>query len=119
MNLFAIIGASGAKWRRGFMVPWLILYGFMVIILVGMYEWFTSDCYFEHKGYGENLQRESCPKLINERRLTNQILSGMVALGFGTGILAIWTCVWLNASDASGDNYQGPGSVYVYAKPLL
>jgi len=95
VNLFAIIGASGAKWRRGFMVPWLILYGFMVIILVGMYEWFTSDCYFEHKGYG------------------------MVALGFGTGILAIWTCVWLNASDASGDNYQGPGSVYVYAKPLL
>ena len=53
VNLFAIIGASGAKWRRGFMVPWLILYGFMVIILVGMYEWFTSDCYFEHKGYGE------------------------------------------------------------------
>lgn len=95
VNLLAIIGASGAKWRRGFMVPWLILYGFMVIILVGMYEWFTSDCYFEHKGYG------------------------MVALGFGTGILAIWTCVWLNASDASGDNYQGPGSVYVYAKPLL
>jgi len=54
VNLLAIIGASGAKWRRGFMVPWLILYGFMVIILVGMYEWFTSDCYFEHKGYGKS-----------------------------------------------------------------
>ena len=117
VNLFAIIGASGAKWRRGFMVPWLILYGFMVIILVGMYEWFTSDCYFEHKGYGEVIKICMCRK--NGKCLPKQILSGMVALGFGTGILAIWTCVWLNASDASGENYQGPGSVYVYAKPLL
>ena len=62
VNLFAIIGASGAKWRRGFMVPWLILYGFMVIILVGMYEWFTSDCYFEHKGYGEKLIKSCVSK---------------------------------------------------------
>jgi hypothetical protein len=38
----------------------------------------------------------------------------MVALGFGTAILAIWTCVWLNASEASGENYQ-----LLYAKPLL
>ena len=62
-------------------------------------------------------------KSNNSHELTSTALTsrftGMVALGFGTGILAIWTCVWLNASDASGDNYQGPGSVYVYAKPLL
>ncbi len=38
----------------------------------------------------------------------------MIALGFGAGILGIWTCVWLNASEASGDNYQ-----LLYTKPLL
>ena len=58
VNLFAIIGSAGAKWRRGLMVPWLILYGFIVIILVGMYEWCTADCYFEHKGYGEVFHKE-------------------------------------------------------------
>ena len=99
------------------MVPWLILYGFMVIILVGMYEWFTSDCYFEHKGYGKNI--DHFHQMVTVGILWIPRLSGMVALGFGTGILAIWTCVWVNASDASGENYQGPGSVYVYAKPLL
>lgn len=56
-NLLSVIGTGGAKWRRGFMVPWLILYGFVIIFLVGVHQWFTTLCWIEEKVYGMTITR--------------------------------------------------------------
>lgn len=38
----------------------------------------------------------------------------MVALGISTILLAVWTCVWLTAAEAAGENYQ-----LLYTKPMM
>ena len=76
-NMFVIVGCSGNRWRRVFLLPWLIIYGFCIILAFLAHQWLTSDCFVEEKIYG----------LIS------------LVLGFIT--LMVWTLVWMVAAEAA------------------
>eukprot|EP00095_Tigriopus_kingsejongensis_P011415 maker-scaffold993_size72668-snap-gene-0.15 protein:Tk11415 transcript:maker-scaffold993_size72668-snap-gene-0.15-mRNA-1 annotation:"c-5 sterol desaturase erg3" len=77
INLMLIAGGSGSKWRRCLLVPWLIFYGLLVLLCLGVHQWFTTLCWVEEKIYG------------------------LISLVFGILLLCLWTLVWIVAAEAS------------------
>ena len=77
INLLLIMGGSGSKWRRSLLVPWLIFYGLVVLLCLGVHQWFTTLCWVEEKIYG------------------------LISLVVGCLILLFWTFVWIVAAEAS------------------
>jgi len=76
-NLLVIVGCSGSRWRRVFLLPWLIIYGFGIILAFVAHQWLTTLCWVEEKIYG--------------------VIS--LVLGFLT--LMVWTLVWIVAAEAA------------------
>ncbi|XP_040564578.1 uncharacterized protein [Lepeophtheirus salmonis] len=77
VNILVIFGGSGGRWRRALLLPWLIVYGFIIMGAIGAHQWFTTLCWVEEKVYG------------------------LVCLITGFLGLVLWTLVWLVAAEAS------------------
>ena len=75
-NLLVIVGCSGGRWRRVFLLPWLIIYGFGIILAFVAHQWLTTLCWVEEKIYG------------------------VVSLVLGFLTLMVWTLVWIVAAEA-------------------
>ncbi|QQP49100.1 Uncharacterized protein FKW44_009630, partial [Caligus rogercresseyi] len=52
VNILVIIGGSGGRWRRSLLLPWLIVYGFIIMGAIAAHQWFTTLCWVEEKIYG-------------------------------------------------------------------
>jgi len=77
VNLLVFIGSTGERWRRVFLMPWLIYYGIGILIAIGAHQWLTTMCWVEEKIYG------------------------LIALGVGFLTSIIWTAVWIVAAEAA------------------
>jgi len=75
-NLMVIVGGSGKKWRRAFLLPWLIFYGLGVLVSIVAHQWLTTLCWVEEKIYG------------------------LISLVIGFVTLVVWTLVWIVAAEA-------------------
>ena len=49
VNILVILGGSGGRWRRGLLLPWLLLYGFVTVGCLVTHLYFTSLCWREEK----------------------------------------------------------------------
>ena len=52
VNLLVFFGSTGERWRRVFLMPWLIYYGIGILIAIGAHQWLTTLCWVEEKLYG-------------------------------------------------------------------
>jgi len=77
VNILVILGASGGRWRRALLLPWLLLYGAGTVACLGAHVYFTSLCWREEK-------------------VTGSIL---LLLAFLT--LVLWSLVWLVAAQVT------------------
>jgi len=77
VNLLVFFGSTGERWRRVFLMPWLIYYGIGILIAFGSHQWLTTLCWVEEKLYG------------------------LIALGIGFFSTILWTCVWIVAAEAA------------------
>lgn len=77
VNLLVFFGSTGERWRRVFLMPWLIYYGVGILIAIGAHQWLTTLCWVEEKIYG------------------------LIALGVGFITTILWTTVWIVAAEAA------------------
>ena len=77
VNLLAIFGTFGSRWRRILVLPWLVFYGIGVLIAIASHQWLTTLCWVEEKIYG------------------------LVALCIGFITLIVWTAMWIVAAEAA------------------
>ena len=77
VNLLVFFGSTGERWRRVFLMPWLIYYGIGILIAIGAHQWLTTLCWVEEKLYG------------------------LIALGIGFFTTILWTTVWIVAAEAA------------------
>merc|ERR1712051_332298 len=82
VNLLVFFGSTGERWRRVFLMPWLIYHGIGILIAIGAHQWLTTLCWVEEKLYG------------------------LIALGIGFFTTILWTTVWIVAAEAA-DKPQG------------
>jgi len=77
VNLLVFFGSTGERWRRVFLMPWLIYYGIGILIAIAAHQWLTTLCWVEEKIYG------------------------LIALGIGFFTTILWTTVWIVAAEAA------------------
>jgi hypothetical protein len=77
VNLLVFFGSTGERWRRIFLMPWLIYYGLGILIAIGAHQWLTTLCWVEEKIYG------------------------LIALSIGFLSIIVWTTVWIVAAEAA------------------
>lgn len=53
VNLLVFFGSTGERWRRVFLMPWLIYYGIGILIAIAAHQWLTTLCWVEEKIYGK------------------------------------------------------------------
>lgn len=82
VNLMIFVGSTGDRWRRVFLMPWLIYYGLGILIAIGAHQWLTTLCWVEEKIYG------------------------LIALGIGFLTTILWTAVWIVAAEAADKQPQ-------------
>ena len=82
VNMLIFIGSTGDRWRRVFLMPWLIYYGIGILIAIGAHQWLTTLCWVEEKIYG------------------------LIALGIGFVTTILWTAVWIVAAEAADKQPQ-------------
>jgi len=78
VNILVILGASGGRWRRALLLPWLLLYGAGIVACLASHLYFTSLCWREEK------------------------VTGMICLGLAFIFLILWSLVWLVAAQVTG-----------------
>lgn len=77
-NILVILGASGGRWRRALLLPWLLLYGAGIVAAYSGHLYLTSLCWREEK------------------------LTGSVCLLLGFLATVLWSLVWLVAAQVTG-----------------
>jgi len=78
VNILVILGASGGRWRRALLLPWLLLYGAGIVACLASHLYFTSLCWREEK------------------------VTGMICLALAFIFLILWSLVWLVAAQVTG-----------------
>merc|ERR1712018_320420 len=77
VNVLLVLGGSGGRWRRILLLPWLLLYGAGIIVLLWSHLYLSSLCWKREK------------------------IFGALALAVGFFFLVIWALVWTVCAEIS------------------
>ena len=99
VNLLVFFGSTGERWRRVFLMPWLIYYGIGILIAIAAHQWLTTLCWVEEKIYGKYIY--IILRLFHFNLCPTFIIPGLIALGIGFFTTILWTTVWIVAAEAA------------------